>query len=298
MAGSIHPTAVIHEGAELGVDVSVGPYSVIGEAARIGDRTTIGPHVVVEGVTRLGADNVIVGQANLGGTPQDLSYRGEPTRLEMGDRNTVREFATINRGTVKGGGVTRIGNDCLLMACAHVAHDCHLEDRVILANCVLLAGHTHVGKGANISGASAAHHFTTIGSYAYVGGMSRMNQDVPPFMLLEGHPSRVRGVNVVGLRRAGFSEEDVEALRAAFRLIYRSGNPRAVSLQRLKSSPDYDSPVRELVEALENADRGLKGRYREGMREEFAREGARLILGDGPPGGEGHPTDDDPKEEA
>ncbi len=280
MTSRFHPTAVIHPGAELGVGVEVGPYSVIGPDVRIGDRTRMGPHVVVEGVTQIGEENAVVGQANLGGPPQDLSYRGEKTRLIIGDRNTIREFTTVNRGTVKGGGITRIGNDCLLMACCHVAHDCVLEDRVIMANCALLAGHVFVGEGANISGGSAAHHFTTIGAHAYVGGMSRMVQDVPPFMLLEGHPARVRGVNVVGLRRSGFSEEDLKSIRSAFRLIYRSGNPRRRSLEILKDGSHPSKPVQRLVEALERSDRGVNGRYRESLRESFAQDGRRLILGE------------------
>lgn len=282
MTGKIHSTAVIASGAELGEDVEIGPYSVVGASVRIGDRTRIGPQVVIDGVTSIGCDNVIVGQANLGGPPQDLSYRGEPTRLEIGDRNTVREFVTINRGTVKGGGVTRVGSDCLLMACCHVAHDCELDDRVILANSALLAGHVHVGEGASVSGSCAAHHFISIGRFAYIGGMSRMSQDVPPFMLIEGHPARVRRVNDVGLERAGFSAEEIESLHRAFRRIWRSKTtePRHRILRELKGEPDATPAVRELVEALEKTELGLKGRYRESMRAEFARRGKALILGE------------------
>ncbi len=282
MAARIHPTAVIAPGAELGEEVEVGPYTVVGPGVRIGDRTRIGPQVVIDGVTAIGCDNVIVGQASLGGPPQDLSYRGEPTRLSIGDRNTIREFVTINRGTLKGGGITRVGSDCLLMACCHVAHDCELEDRVIMANGALLAGHVYVGQGASISGACVAHHFITIGRQAYCGGMSRISQDVPPFMLIEGHPARVRRVNDVGLSRAGFSERDIESLNRAFRRIWRSKTTesRHRILSDLRAESDTTPVVLELVEALEKTELGLKGRYRESLRAQFARAGEQLILGE------------------
>jgi len=280
MASQIHPTASIASGAELGDDVEVGPYCVVGPRVRIGDRTRIGPHVIVDGVTTLGEDNVVVGQANLGGPPQDLSYGGEPTELEIGDGNTIREFVSINRGTVKGGGVTRVGSGCLLMACCHVAHDCLVEDGVIMANGVLLAGHVHVGRRANIAGGAAAHHFVTIGAHVYVGGMTRMPHDVPPFMIYEGHQPRVRNVNVVGLERAGFDPADVEALRVAFRRIYRSGEPRRRVLETLRADPAARPPVLELVESLLRTEVGLKGRFRESLRAEFARAGRERVLGE------------------
>jgi UDP-N-acetylglucosamine acyltransferase len=279
MASRIHPTTVVHPGAELGVGVEIGPYSVVGPQVQIGDGTRIGPQVVVDGITTIGRDNVIVGQASLGAAPQDLSYRGEATFLEIGDRNTIREFVTINRGTVKGGGVTRVGSDCLLMACCHVAHDCEIEDRVILGNNVLLAGHVLVCEQANVSGAAAAHHFATIGAGAYVGGLTRIVTDCPPHMIVEGHPSRVRGVNVIGLRRAGYGEEEIEELRKAFRLIYRSSEPRSRILDGLAHDPHVPHLVAHLVESLQRTELGAKGRYRESRREEFARAGAELILG-------------------
>lgn len=277
MASHIHPSAVIETGAELGHDVEIGPYCFVGAHAKIGDRTKLGPHVVVDGVTTIGADNLIVGQANLGGPPQDLSYKGQPTELVIGDRNTIREFVTINRGTIKGGGITRLGNDCLLMACCHVAHDCEVQDRVIMANCALLAGHVFVGKGANISGACAAHHFVTIGAFAYIGGMTRINQDVPPFMVYEGHQARVRNVNQVGLERAGFSKDDIEHLKHAFRIIYRSGEPKSRTLEQVRAELGSHALVLQLVESLENTEAGRKGRHRESLREAFAKLGAERI---------------------
>lgn len=278
MHEKIHPTAVVHPLARLGRDVEIGPSCVIGPDVTIGDRTKIGPQVVVDGVTRIGADNLIVGQASLGGPPQDLSYRGEPTLLEIGDRNTIREFVTINRGTVKGGGVTRVGNDNMLMACCHVAHDCELRDKIILANGVLLAGHVLVEENANISGGAAAHHFVTIGAYAYIGGMSRMVQDVPPFMILEGHPSRVRGVNVIGLQRGGIPDAEIEDLREAFKRIWRSGDPRSKSIEDLRSQYAGSPLVMRLVHELEQTDVGAKGRYRESLRAEFMRIGQERLL--------------------
>jgi UDP-N-acetylglucosamine acyltransferase len=278
MATNIHPTAVIAPGAELGADVSVGPYSVIGPQVRIGDGSSIGPQVVIDGVTRIGAENRILGQANVGGAPQDLSYEGEPTHLEVGDRNTIREFVTINRGTVKGGSLTRVGDDCLLMACCHVAHDCDIGSGVVLGNNVLLAGHVQVGEGAIVNGAAAAHQFVTIGRNSYVGGLTRVVQDVPPFMILEGHPARIRKVNIIGLERADVTREEVQNLRAAFRRLYRSGEPRGRVLQEL----DSESPgpyVRELIEALRRTELGAKGRHRESLREEFHRCGLERVSG-------------------
>jgi len=277
METKIHPTAMIAPGAELGIGVEIGPYSVVGAGVRIGDRTKIGAQVVIDGVTTIGEDNLIVGQAGLGGPPQDLSYKGEPTQLVIGDRNTIREFVTINRGTMKGGGVTQIGSDCLLMACSHVAHDCELKDRIILANNALLAGHVFVGENANISGGSAAHHFVTIGAFAYVGGMTRMVQDVPPFMILEGHPSRVRGVNKIGLTRGGQTVDAVEELELAFRRIYRTGNTRKQTLEELKLEFPNSKLVMSLVHALEDTEKGSKGRFRESRREEFMRLGKERI---------------------
>lgn len=297
----IHSTAILGDGVELGQDVKIGPHSVIAPGTVIGDRTDIGPQVVIDGhttigcdnrvgpkvnihgVTKIGDGNTIFGQASMGTAPQDLSYRGEPTCLFIGDRNVVREFVTINRGTIKGGGYTVIGSDNLLMACCHVAHDCEIDDHVIMANNVLLAGHIRVGRRANISGHTGAHHFVTIGAYAYVGGMTRMVQDVPPFMIVEGHPSRVRGVNVVGLERDGKTPETIAALRDAYKRIYRnrsSAEPRRRVLDRLEVDYPSQAEVLELVQALRNAEIGPKGRYRESMREEFARLGRERILGE------------------
>lgn len=277
MATKIHPTAVVDSRAELGNNVEIGPYSIVGAHVSVGDDTVIGPQVVIDGVTRIGERNRIVAQASLGGPPQDFSYRGEPTQLEIGDDNLIREFVTINRGTVKGGALTRIGNGCLFMACSHVAHDCVLEDKVILANNVMLAGHVLIGRGANISGGVGAHHFCTVGEFAYVGGLTRVERDIPPYMIVEGHRSRVRNVNSVGLSRNGFSEEDIESLRVAHRKLYRGSTPLAQAMAELREMPDKSLVVSHLLENLERAAAGKRGRFRESLREEFAREGAERI---------------------
>lgn len=280
MATEIHPTAVVDSRAQLGVDVKVGPYNLIGPHVRIGDRTRIGPQVVIDGVTTIGSDNKIVGQASIGAEPQDISYRGEPTQVEIGNANMIREFVTINRGTLKGGALTKVGNECLLMACSHIAHDCWIEDKVILANNVMLAGHVHIGTGANISGAVGAHHFVTVGSYAYVGGMTRIEHDLPPFMIVEGRRSRVRNVNIVGLQRAGFPEIEIEQLRTAFKRLFRSSNPQVQTIAELDNDAETPDIVKKLIDSMKRSEQGRRGRFRESLREDFAREGAeRLAAG-------------------
>lgn len=277
MSTQIHSSAVVDPAAQLGVDVVVGPFCSVGPRVRIGDRTRVGPHVVIGGSTSIGEDNHIVGQSSLGTAPQDISYCGEPTLLEIGERNQIREFVTINVGTVKGGALTRIGNGCLLMAYSHVAHDCDLEDDIILSNNVMLAGHVKIEKGAILSGGCGAHHFVTIGAHAYVGGLTRIEHDVPPFMIVEGQRGRARKVNVVGLQRAGFAEEDVESLRVAFRKLYRSSRPQAQVIDELKLDESTPAIVHVLIESLERTEGGRKGRYLEGKREEMARLGAARL---------------------
>jgi len=278
MATKIHPTAVIAPGAELGEDVEIGPYSVVGPRVRIGERTRIGAHVVIDGATTLGAENAILGQASLGSAPQDLSYKDEPTRLDIGNSNTIREFVTINRGTVKGGGVTSIGDGCLFMACCHIAHDCDIRDHVILGNNVMLAGHVLVDKYANIAGGTGAHHFLTIGAFAYVGGMTRLVRDIPPYMIAEGHNARIRGVNVVGLQRAGFKEADLTELRSVFKRLFRAKQTMRAVLDELREENHQSGFVKHLIASMSNTELGLKGRYRESLREEFARLGVLRIL--------------------
>jgi len=278
MAVEIHPSAQVAPGAELGPDVVVGPYSVIGPKVKVGARTRIGPLVVIDGDTTIGEDNRIVGQASIGGPPQDLSYRDEPTLTRIGHRNTIREFVSINRGTIKGGGLTSIGSDNLIMACCHVAHDCELEDKIVLSNGSGLAGHVRVCRNANISGMVGVVHFVTIGEYAFVGGLSRLSHDVPPFMIVDGDGGVVRNLNVIGLQRAGVSEEDIKALREAFKRLYRSGSPRETVLKEMLAERSENGSVQRLLDHLSRTSEGLKGRYRESLREDFARLGVRRIF--------------------
>lgn len=284
MSGFIHPTAQIAEGAVIGEDVRIGPSAIIGPDVRVGARTRIGPLVVIDGHTTVGEDNVIVGQASLGGPPQDLSYRGEPTLLEIGDRNTIREFVSINRGTVKGGGVTRIGSDNLIMACCHVAHDCEMEDNIVLSNSSGLAGHVKVGRNANLSGMCGIVHFVTIGDFAFLAGMTRLARDVPPYMIVEGHEGRVRGVNTVGLTRGGVPEEDQEALKRAYRRLFRSAKPQSAALEEMRGEEHESTYVANLVKAMTDMEGAVRGRTREAQRDGFMELGRERMRSMGAPG--------------
>ena len=219
----VHATAIVDPTAELAADVVVGPYAVIGAGVHVGARTTIGAHCVIEGPTRIGCDNRIHSHAALGGAPQDMKYRGEPTTLEIGDRNTIREFCTFNRGTVQDSGTTRVGNDNWVMAYVHVAHDVQLGSHTILANNATLAGHVQIGDWVIVGGLTGVHQFCKIGAHAMTGFQSRIAQDVPPFMMVEGNPSGVRGFNAEGLRRRGFSRERIALIKQMHRLLYRDG---------------------------------------------------------------------------
>jgi len=231
----IHPTAVIHPKAELHETVQVGPYAVIGEHVRIGARTVVGAHVVIDGWTDIGEDNQIFPGAVLGTEPQDLKYSGAPSQVVIGKGNRIREFVTINRATNEGE-ATVVGDHNLLMAYVHVAHNCVIENQVVITNAVSLAGHIHIESQARIGGMVGIHQFTRVGRLAMVGAMSRVDRDVPPYMLVEGHPARIRGLNLVGLRRAKGMEGSLAALRQAYRLLYRSGLPLEKALQTLRES--------------------------------------------------------------
>ncbi|MFN3466087.1 MAG: acyl-ACP--UDP-N-acetylglucosamine O-acyltransferase [Candidatus Brocadiales bacterium] len=263
----IHPTAQIHPGAELGKEVEVGAHSFIDKHVKIGDGTIIRNNVTITGNTTMGKGNLVFPGACLGAEPQDLKYYGEETQLIMGERNIVRECVTVNSGTGAGGGVTCIGNDNFFMACSHVAHDCIIEDNVLLANGVLLGGHVKIECYAKLMGLVGVQPFVTIGKYSYVGGLTRIVQDVPPFMLVEGNPARVRQVNVIGLERAGFSPERIEALKEAFHRLFRpeSLNQNKV-LEELAEQNGLAPEVKTLVSFLRDSSRGKFGRYREILR--------------------------------
>jgi UDP-N-acetylglucosamine acyltransferase len=239
----IHPTAVIHPGAKLHPTVKVGPYSVIGEKVEVGAKTVIGAHVVLDGWTKIGQHNQIFPGAVIGLEPQDLKYDGSLSLVEIGDRNRIREYVTINRATGAGES-TIIGNDTLLMAYVHVGHNCVIEDQVIIANAVALAGHIYIEARARISGVLGIHQFVRIGRLSMIGGMSRIDRDVPPYMLVEGNPSRVRSLNQVGLQRAGLAQADdgriLQSLKKAFRMVYRSGLTLNQALEQFDLLPDNE----------------------------------------------------------
>lgn len=235
MSENIHPTAIVHEGALLHPSVTVGAYSVIGAHVKVGAGTRIGPHCVIEGHTTIGEDNQIFQFASLGAQPQDKKYAGEPTELVIGDRNTIREFCTFNTGTSQDAGVTRVGNDNWIMAYVHIAHDCAVGSHTILANNATLAGHVHVGDWVILGGLTGVHQFVKIGAHAMAGFASRVAQDVPPFMMIEGNPLAVRGFNIEGLRRRGFTPERLKAVKQMHRLLYRQGLTLEDAVQAIAS---------------------------------------------------------------
>ncbi|XGV96695.1 MAG: acyl-ACP--UDP-N-acetylglucosamine O-acyltransferase [Leptolyngbya sp. BL-A-14] len=252
MATLIHPTAVIHPGADLHPTVQVGAYAVIGGRVKVGPETTIGPHVVLDGWTEIGARNRIFPSATIGTEPQDLKYDGSEGLVKIGDDNYIREYVTINRPTFANE-VTLVGNGNLLMAYVHIGHNCVIEDQVVISNAVALSGYVHVESRARLSGVFGVHQFVHIGRYAMVGGMSRIVRDVPPYMAVEGNPARVRSLNRVGLKRAGFADamdgKPYQALKQAFRILYRSGLTLNEALEKLEMLP-YDEHVHHLQRFL------------------------------------------------
>jgi UDP-N-acetylglucosamine acyltransferase len=258
---AIHPTALVDDAAELDPSVTVGPYAVIGAGVRVAAGTTIGAHCVIEGRTTIGGDNRIFPFASLGAAPQDMKYGGEPTELVIGERNTIREFCTFNRGTAQDAGATRIGDDNWIMAYVHIAHDVQLASRTILANNATLAGHVHVGDWAIVGGLTGVHQFVKIGAHAMTGFQSHVAQDVPPFMMVAGNPLAVHGFNVEGLRRRGFSRERIAQVKQMHRLLYRDGltlEQAKAAIAALKGTvADGDADVQLLLDFLAAATRGI-----------------------------------------
>ncbi|HLA35387.1 MAG TPA: acyl-ACP--UDP-N-acetylglucosamine O-acyltransferase [Rhodocyclaceae bacterium] len=253
----IHPTALVHPAAKLGAGVTVGAYSMIGEHVEIGDNTAVGPHVVVTGHTRIGSDNKIFQFCSLGEQPQDKKYGGEATRLEIGDRNTIREFCTFNCGTVQDVGVTRLGSDNWIMAYVHLAHDCQVGNRTIFANNAQLAGHVQVADWAILGGFTAVHQFVRIGAHSMTGLGSVLLSDLPPYVMASGHPIEPHGINIEGLRRRGFSAEVILALKRAYKTIYKQGL-RLEEACKLIEADAADSPeLRVLLEFLTYPGRGI-----------------------------------------
>lgn len=264
----IHPTAQVHHKAKLGKNVEIGAFTLIDEHVEIDEGTIIKNNATITGYTSLGRDNRVFPGAALGMEPQDLKHRGEDTRLEIGDRNVIRECVTINTGTAVGGGITTVGSDNLFMAGAHIAHDCEIGDGVLLANNVLLGGHVKVEDNAKLMGLVGVQPFATVGQHAYVGGLTRIVQDVPPFMLVEGNPSRVRQVNMVGLERSNFSRERIEAIREAFQKIFRQIEVLDQNrvLDELEGQKGLTAEVKILISFMRNTMKGKFGRYREMLR--------------------------------
>jgi len=268
-SAKIHPTAQVDSRAGIGGNVEVGPYASIGPEATVGDDCTIGHGCHIEGHVTLGANNILGPYVVLGTAPQDLKYHGQPTELIIGDDNVFREFVTVNIGTVTGSGVTRIGSRNYLMIFSHVGHDCELQDDTILVNGVLLGGHCCVESGAKLMGGAAVNPFVTVGTQAYVGGLTRVVQDVPPFMIVEGNPSRVRGVNEIGLHRAGYDEAVIEELWEAYKAIYRTRElNRAPIYEMIEGKPDASEEAKYLVRFLRRSQKGVHGRYRQSLRKD------------------------------
>ena len=254
---AIHSTAIVAPGAEIHPTCEIGPYAVIGPRVRMGPGNVVGSHAVVEGSTTLGSGNRIFAHAVVGAPPQDLKYRGEDTLLEMGDGNVVREFASIHTGTVGGGGVTRLANQCLIMASAHVAHDCRLSNRVIVATFCALAGHVEAEDGVIFGGVSAVQQFSRIGRLAYVGGITGVMMDVAPYLMVAGARAEVVGINLVGLQRAGFTEEQIGRVKSAYKIFFRSKLPLREALAQIRAEMGGNPEIDHWVKFIESSERGI-----------------------------------------
>ncbi len=253
----IHPTAIVHPGARLGAGVAVGAYSIVGEHVEIGEGTMVGPHVVLEGHTRIGAQNQIHAFCCLGGTPQDKKYAGEPTRLEIGERNTIREYCSFSCGTVQDGGVTRIGDDNWIMASVHIAHDCQVGNHTIFANLATLAGHVHVGDYAILGGFTGAHQFVSVGAHSMTGVATVLLQDLPPFVMAQGNTAKSYGINSEGLKRRGFGVEKIAAIKRAYKALYRSGLSLEEARERIAGQVAECPELQLLLDFLGQSRRGV-----------------------------------------
>jgi UDP-N-acetylglucosamine acyltransferase len=255
---SIHPTAIVDPKSKVHSSCKIGPYCVIGAEVEIGEGCHLVSHVAIEGPTKIGADNGIFPFTSIGMAPQDISYAGEPTRMEIGDHNEIREFVTINRGTVKGGGCTRVGDYNLIMAYAHIAHDCQVGSHIIMANAATLGGHVHVGDWANVGAFSPVHHFVRIGAHSIIGGGSIITRDVLPFSKTsEERGAKAYGLNAVGLERRGFSKERVTKLHHAYKVLLASKLNTSQALEKLKAEADLGEDVEMLIRFIEDSQRGV-----------------------------------------
>ncbi|MDI6776698.1 MAG: acyl-ACP--UDP-N-acetylglucosamine O-acyltransferase [Syntrophales bacterium] len=254
---NIHPTAIVSPHAHFEEGVEVGPYTIIGADVHIGKNTIIGPHVVVEDHTDIGEECRIFQFSSLGGAPQDLKFKGEKTRLIIGNHNTIREFVTINRATSADIGVTIIGDHNLLMAYCHVAHNCKLGNHIVMANAATLAGHIHVEDFAIIGGLTGIHQFTRIGAHCIIGGASAVAKDVPPYIMAAGNHAKPYGLNLIGMKRRGFKEETIKALKEAYRLIFRSSLLLTVAIERVENEVADTPEVRHFIDFIQKSERGI-----------------------------------------
>ena len=254
---AIHPTAIIHDGAQLAAEVEVGPYSIVGPAVELGEGTWIGAHVVLDGRIRIGRRNRIFHFASIGAPPQDKKYAGEDTAVEIGDGNVIREYVTINRGTALDAGVTRVGSDNWIMAYVHFAHDCQIGSHSIFANACQLAGHVTVGDWAIFGATTLVHQFVHIGAHAFTGMGTYLPQDLPPFVTAAGNMARPYGINSEGLKRRGFSPETINGLKQAYRTLYRRGLGLEEARRELESQAEDCPPVREILDFLARTKRGI-----------------------------------------
>lgn len=253
----IHPTAIIDESAHIAGDVEIGPYALIGKAVEIGRGCRIAGHTVINGPTRLGENNRIYQFASIGDDPQDKKYAGEPTRLEIGDGNTIREFCTISRGTIQDEGVTRLGSNNWIMAYVHIAHDCVLGDHTILANNTTLAGHVHIGDWVIMGGFSGVHQFCRVGDHAFLGMYTGIGQDVPAYTMVSGQPAEPRGINSEGLKRRNFTAEQIRNIKHAYRLLYRQGLKLSEAVERISMLADTQPELRPLLKSLQDSGRSI-----------------------------------------
>ncbi len=254
---NIHPTAIISPDAVLAEGVEIGPYSIIGPDVHIGKKTIIGPHVVIETRTDIGEECRISPFASLGGPPQDLKYRGEATRVVIGNHNTIREYVTINRATIADIGATIIGDHNLLMAYCHVAHNCKLGNHIVMANAANLAGHIHVEDFAIIGGLTGVHQFTRIGAHCIIGGASAVVKDIPPFVMASGNFAKLYGLNMIGLKRRGFSEETLQTLREAYRIVFRSSLLLSAAIRKVEQEVADIPEIRQFLDFIRKSDRGI-----------------------------------------
>ena len=253
----IHPTAIVSPEAQIDKEVAIGPYAIIGDHVNIGSGTKIGPHAVIEPYVEIGSECQIYQFASVGAVPQSLKFQGEETWTKIGSRCVIREFVTINRGTADGGGVTRIGDGCLLMAYVHIAHDCSLGDNVVMANNATLAGHVTIGKHATVGGLSAIHQFVRIGDFAFLGGKSVVVKDIMPYVLASGDRAKLHGLNQVGLKRQGFTPEALKQLKKTYRLIFRIGLTLNEAIERVAAEVEPIPEVKTFIDFIKSSERGI-----------------------------------------